>query len=114
MKGQELEKKISQDFHHSGIPLLISPALLRSRDLGQVDLARLGKDRQGWMLELGEVKSSMVGVEQMQRRQKGRLFATQRFLSAVFGHRSRLIPLLNDPIVLVGIAFSFAKIPDFH
>lgn len=91
--GFKLEKEVSQHFHQEGIPLLVSPQLLRSRDLGQIDLARLIKDRTGWILEIGEVKSSVVGEEQMLRTQRFRLFASQRFLSGLFGHRSKLLRL---------------------
>lgn len=90
MKGFNLEKETSQTFHLQGVPLLVSSALLRSRNLGQIDLARICVDREGWIIEIGEVKSSSVGVEQMIRSQRSRLFASQHFISGIFGHRSRL------------------------
>lgn len=93
--GLANEKKFSREFHQEGIPLLVSPALLRSRDLGQIDLARIKKDREGWILEIGEVKSSMVGEEQMERFQKRRLFSSQRFLAGLFGHRTKLVSMIK-------------------
>lgn len=99
-KGLTQEIAASQSFHLDGIPLLVSSTLLRSRQLGQIDLARIRVDKQGWLIELAEVKSSQLGVEQMERSQKRRLFASQHFLSGIFGHRSRLISIGNN---LVGI-----------
>jgi hypothetical protein len=90
------ELHFSCEFHADGIPLLISPRLLRSRDLGQIDLGRIRKDPEGWLIELGEVKSSQVGAFQMERFQKLRLYAAQKFLSGVFGFRSRLVRLLGE------------------
>jgi hypothetical protein len=53
------------------------------------------KDREGWIIEIGEVKSSEVGEMQMQRFQKLRLFSAQKFLSGIFGFRSKLIRLVG-------------------
>lgn len=94
-KGLELEREFSREFHQEGIPLLVSPSLLRSRNLGQVDLSRLKKDREGWVIEVGEVKSSQVGEEQMLRFQRQRIFSAQNFLSAIFGHRTKLLRLIK-------------------
>lgn len=91
--GPENEIRCSIDFHKKGLPLLVSSQLLRSRNLGQIDLARLVKDKEGWVLEMGEVKSSEVGGEQMLRSQRSRLFSAQRFLAGLFGHRTKLILL---------------------
>lgn len=93
--GHKLEIEFSKDFHSEGLPLLVSPALLRSRDLGQIDLARLKKDKEGWVVEVGEVKSSELGVEQMVKSQMRRLFASQKFLASVFGHRTKLVRLVK-------------------
>lgn len=95
LSGIELEKFHSLKFHCEGIPLLVSAPLLRLRNLGQVDLARLVKDKEGWLIELAEVKSSEVGEEAMMKFQKKRLFAAQNFLSGIFGHRSKLIRLVG-------------------
>lgn len=51
--GDELECRISKDFHQGGIPILVSPALLRSCGCGQLDLVRL----KGQIVEVFEVKS---------------------------------------------------------
>jgi hypothetical protein len=92
--GSENELRFSKEFHREGLPLLVSPMLLRLRDLGQIDIARLKKDKDGWLLEIGEVKSSVQGLEQMERSQKKRLLSAQKFLSGLFGYRSRLIRLV--------------------
>lgn len=93
--GLKAEIDSSIEFHAEGTPLLVSPSLLRSRDLGQIDLARIKKERGDWVIEIGEVKSSETGVEQMERFQKVRLLSSQRFLSALLGHRSKLIRLIR-------------------
>ena len=93
--GHKLELAFSREFHSEGLPLLVSHTLLRSRDLGQIDLARLKKDREGWVLEVGEVKSSEIGVEQMGRSQMKRLLVAQKFLSGLFGHRTKLVRLVK-------------------
>ena len=89
------EIKFSRYFHQVGIPLLVSSALLRKRNLGQLDLGRLRKDHEGWLIEVGEVKSSEVGELHMSLFQKNRLYAAQRFLSGLFGLRSKLIRLIG-------------------
>lgn len=89
------EIKFSRSFHADGVPLLISPKLLRARNLGQLDLARLRKDSDNWTIEIAEVKSSEVGELQMQRFQKMRILASQKFLSGLFGFRSKLIHLIG-------------------
>ncbi|HXH75166.1 MAG TPA: hypothetical protein VNJ08_09395 [Bacteriovoracaceae bacterium] len=71
----------------------MSPHLLRLRNLGQIDLARLTKDRAGWLLEIAEVKSSETGLLQMELFQKKRLYSTQHFLAGLFGCRTKLISL---------------------
>lgn len=89
LSGLQLEQKHSLDFHAEGIPVLVSPQLLRSRDLGQLDLIRLNKDKQGWMLEVAEVKSSQTGAEASLRGQRSRIFSAQNFLSSLLGVRTR-------------------------
>lgn len=63
--------------------------------MGQIDLARLKKDRSGWLIEIAEVKSSDMGAESMLRGQRSRLFSSIKFLSGIFGHRSKFL-LLSD------------------
>ena len=95
--GLNAEISFSKTFHAEGTPLLVSHQLLRSRDLGQIDLARVRKDRGGeWLLEIGEVKSSIIGSEMMIRGQRARLFGSQKFLSGIFGFPSRLIRLISE------------------
>ncbi len=88
--------EFSREFHAEGLPLLISPALLRLRNLGQLDLARLKKDKLGWVLEIGEVKSSAVGEELMERSQLKRLYSAQHFLAGLFGHRTKLLRMIKN------------------
>lgn len=54
------------------------------------------KDRGLWILEIAEVKSSDTGVEQMGRYQRARLFASQKFLSGLFGVSSKFFSLTPD------------------
>lgn len=96
--GVKLEVDLSLKFHQVGIPLLVSPTLLRSRNLGQIDLGRITKDRKGWLVEIAEVKSSLVGVVQMQRSQQKRLFGVQQFLAGLFGHRTLLVTMTAKSI----------------
>lgn len=94
--GLKTELHFSQNFHIEGIPLLVSAQILRVRTLGQIDLARLKKDSTGWIIEIGEVKSSKTGAQTILRSQRQRLLNAQRFLSGLFGHRSKLIILTKD------------------
>ena len=93
--GSNQEIHFSKSFHSEGIPLLVSPALLRERNLGQLDLARLRKNSIGWILEVGEVKSSVVGEEMMERSQLKRISSAQNFLAGLFGHPTKLIRLVG-------------------
>lgn len=76
--------------------MLVSPSLLRLRNLGQIDMARLTKDSEGWVVELAEVKSSNVGLETMERAQKRRLMSSQQFLASLFGHRTKLLRMISE------------------
>jgi hypothetical protein len=93
--GLKTEKKVSLTFHAEGIPLLVSPELLRKRFLGQIDVARIRKDRTDWIIEVGEVKSSEVGIKQMEFSQTSRLFSAQNFLAKIFGYRTKLIRIIS-------------------
>lgn len=96
--GLKNEIAHSASFHSDGIPLLISSSLLRSRNMGQIDLARLKNCCGHWEVELAEVKSSQVGFDQMLRGQKNRISASQQFLASIFGHPTRLLYLsAHDP-----------------
>jgi hypothetical protein len=94
--GLKTELRFSESFHSEGIPLLVSSVLLQKRNLGQVDLVRLKKDLTGWVIEVGEVKSSEMGIFSMERNQKQRIFSTQNFLAMIFGYRTKLIRLMAE------------------
>lgn len=65
--------------------------------MGQIDVARLKKNRDGiWLIEVGEVKSSKMGTEMLLRGQRKRLYSAIKFLSGIFGYSSRLILLGRD------------------
>lgn len=94
-KGKSLELKHSLSFHQNTLPILISPSVLRTRQMGQVDLARMIKQKEDWLIEVGEVKSSDVGVEASQRFQKFRLLASCDFLGRLLGRRVKLTKLVG-------------------
>lgn len=76
---------------------MISPALLRSRDLGQLDLARMVKTKTGgWKLEIAEVKSSSVGEEQFLRGQRFRILSAGKFLSGIFGAPVKFLTITGE------------------
>jgi len=79
-RGQELERKLSLDFHQKSIPLLIEPKVLRKRGAGQVDLARFVLGQNQKFIELLEVKSG-ANVSDKQRL---RLRASADFIGEVF------------------------------
>jgi hypothetical protein len=89
--GLKKEIQHSLKFHQEGIPLLISEQLLRSRNLGQLDLVRMRKINSAWIVEIAEVKSSVVGIEMIQRGQKVRIFGAQKFISSLFGYPSKTL-----------------------
>lgn len=93
----QLEIDFSKTFHAGGIPLLVSPKLLRSRFMGQLDVARFRKNRDGsWIIEVGEVKSSETGTEMLLRGQRKRLLSAINFLAGIFGYSAKLILLKKD------------------
>lgn len=92
--GLRLECAHSRSFHAEGIPLLVSPELLRRRELGQIDLARIRK-KESWIVEVAEVKSSAIGAEALVRGQRRRLIAAGNFLSGIFGASLRFISLVG-------------------
>src|SRR5690606_26034357 len=79
----------SKKIHQIGIPLLASSKLLRERGLGQIDLARLEKMKNGFLIHLFEVKSSEVGEVMLLRGQRARLLASLQFLSQVLGYEGK-------------------------
>ena len=54
------------------------------------------KESSGWVLEIGEIKSSKLGVEQMLRGQRGRLFGSLQFLTSLLGSRGKLTSLVGN------------------
>lgn len=93
--GLSLELERSKEFHQDKIPLLVSSSLLRSRDMGQIDLAGVYKKQGEWLMEIAEVKSSQVGEENFLRSQRKRLNAAQGFLSGLLGMKSKLTKLVG-------------------
>jgi hypothetical protein len=91
--GLKAELAHSTEFHKLGLPLLISQALLRSRGLGQIDLGRMIKDRDGWVVEVAEVKSQDKGILMMGHQQKQRLRYSLKFITALLGCRGKLVLL---------------------
>lgn len=94
-KGESLEVYHSSDFHAHSIPILISPQVLRSRNLGQIDLLKLVKDQEGWVIEMAEVKSSQLGLDFMQNQQKLRLLGSGKFIAGLLGTRLKFTVLVG-------------------
>jgi hypothetical protein len=88
--GIEKEMFVSNTFHSVGIPLLVSPNLLRQRGLGQIDLARLVKTPTSWQLDVVEVKSSILKSPFKNKKQYQRLNHSTHFLALIFGAESKL------------------------
>ncbi len=94
LSGERLERKLSAEFHSQGIPFLVSPDVLRSRGLGQLDILRL-KKKADWIVEIAEVKSSHIGEEQYLRGQRRRIVSAGAFLSSILGFAVRIIRLIE-------------------
>ncbi len=79
-KGDILESDFSLSLHRKGVPALVSPLVLRSLHLGQIDVAYLERTpKKTWVLKIIESKSSTApSVSQMKRLRK-----TQDYLSKV-------------------------------
>lgn len=89
-KGFIQERLLSSIYHQTKTPVLISSALLRRFNCGQVDMAYIEKG----VLYLVESKSSVIGVQSMRNVQYSRLKRSVALLSA----------LLNYPVQLKIIA----------
>ena len=86
-KGDLLESDYSEYFHQKGVPALISSMLLRSQNLGQIDIAYLKKNLQKkWILTIIETKFSQYPS----RQQMMRLRRTQDYLSRILDVESKL------------------------
>jgi hypothetical protein len=94
-KGDSLEVYHSSYFHKHSVPILISPQVLRRRNLGQIDLIKLKRDQVGWVIELAEVKSSHQGLDFMQKHQKFRLLDSAKFVSGLLGTRIKFTALVG-------------------
>lgn len=86
-KGDIAESSASLYFHQKGVPVLVSALLLRSQDLGQIDVAILEKNfKKAWVLKIIETKSSIYpGKLQLFRLRKA-----QDYLSRVLDVESKL------------------------
>lgn len=71
-KGLDFELRFTRSFHQKGLPVLVSPLILREMGLGQVDAARLTQKR----LELCELK--LYG--ELSPKQKARLVRSANYL----------------------------------
>ena len=77
-KGDILESKASKYFHRECVAFLVSSLILRSKNLGQIDVAYLERDlSKTWVLKILETKSSVYPS----RAQLIRLRGTQDYLS---------------------------------
>jgi len=73
-------------YHSLGTPFLVSPLVLRSHGLGQIDLAYLKKKNSTWQLHIIEVKTKTVPSHS----QWLRLLKSQDYLSKVLEVESKL------------------------
>ena len=85
MLGQIQESLQTKHFHSLGIPVLISSLVLRSKGLGQIDVAYIQKTFQ-WKLKIIEIKTKTVPS----REQWHRLLRAQDFLGKVLEMESKL------------------------
>ena len=86
-KGDIAESSHSKIFHQKGVPFLVSSLVLRSQNLGQIDIAILEKNhKNAWVLKVIETKSSLYPAA----RQIFRLRKTQDYLSRVLEIESKL------------------------
>ncbi len=83
-KGLALELALSRRFHRTGTPLVLSELLLRERNCGQVDLARLLPNG---TLEFCEVKS---GIPDLSYRQNARLRRSAHLCSLLFDRPAKI------------------------
>ena len=89
-QGDWGEKKLSELVHtHQAQAVLVSSRLLRKREAGQIDLARISEKSQ--VLEIFEAKGSNI----ISFGQKKRLQKSAQFLSMVTGLQVRLVYALS-------------------
>lgn len=89
-KGDIGESEYSRKFHEKYTPFLISSTLLRSLNLGQIDIAYLKKKssnlKKTWVLHLVEVKTNHYPSPFQYKR----LLGSQEYLSKVLEIESKL------------------------
>lgn len=86
-KGDIAESESSRFFHKKGVPVLVSSLVLRSQNLGQIDVSYLEKKAEKtWVLKIIEMKSSLYPS----RQQLFRLLKTQDYLSKVLEMEAKL------------------------
>ena len=97
--GEFFELYASKVFHQRGVPILVSPLLLRKRDLGQIDLCvKSEKSFIAAECKLGEGRVSLV--------QRKRLLKSLKFISFLFNEDVKLE-------LLYGFAKSFESAYSF-
>lgn len=86
-KGDMHESQTSSFYHKRCVPALVSSLVLRSKNLGQIDIAYLEKNKnKSWVLVILETKSSLYPS----RHQLIRLRRTQDYLSRLLEMESKL------------------------
>lgn len=85
MLGQIQESLQTKHFHSLGTPVLVSSLILRSKGLGQIDVAYIQKTFH-WKLKIIEIKTKTVPS----RKQWLRLLGAQDFLGKVLEMESKL------------------------
>lgn len=85
-KGSNTEAEFTKIFHSSGMPLLVSSLVLRSRACGQIDCAKIEFHQQTKRINLTEVKSNSW----VSKSQQVRLLAAADFLSKIFSCSCRI------------------------
>ena len=87
MKGDSLEAEISKKYHTQHNAVLVSPKLLRSKGLGQIDVSYMENNK----IIILEVKSSRIGKQVCySSKQITRLRYSTLFLCQVFKLKSEL------------------------
>lgn len=86
MKGEKWEILQTRYYHSLGTPFLVSPLVLRSHGLGQIDVAYIEKKNSAWQLRIIEVKTKTVPSKS----QWLRLLKSQNYLSKVLEVESKL------------------------
>ncbi len=83
-KGDVSESQVSLWFHQEGVGVLVSSLVLRSRGCGQVDVARIIQKDKKLRIQVGEVKSSVIGKNCVKINQRKRLLRSLELLAQIF------------------------------